>query len=132
MMVANAVARLDNLEFLSDVVPRTTTYKKWSEEKTKRDAATKAAAQSKLPNGQTTIDLASESAHPEAIPSNGIPPSTPRMNQDSDRMQVDASPAKSEYWDPTAQSRSPPNRKHTIEHLTNGSGERSGDAEMAK
>lgn len=68
----------------------------------------------------------------DVVPSNGIPPSTPRMNQDGDRMQVDASPAKSEYWDPTAQSRSPPNRKHTIEHLTNGSGDlQPGDAEMA-
>ena len=127
---ANAVARLDNLEFLSDVVPRTTTYKKWSEEKSKRDTATKAAAPSKLPNGQTTIGRSSESSGLEAIPSNGIPPSTPRLNQDAERMQVDVSPVKSEYWDPTAQSRSPPNRRHTLEHLTNGSGDRPVDSEM--
>ncbi|KAF2459094.1 histone-fold-containing protein, partial [Lineolata rhizophorae] len=31
--VANAVARIDNLEFLSDVVPRTTTYKEFKKEK---------------------------------------------------------------------------------------------------
>jgi hypothetical protein len=27
-MLANAVARIDQLEFLSDIIPRTTTYKK--------------------------------------------------------------------------------------------------------
>ncbi|OCK94589.1 histone-fold-containing protein, partial [Cenococcum geophilum 1.58] len=31
--VANAVARIDNLEFLSDVVPKTMPYKKYKEQK---------------------------------------------------------------------------------------------------
>jgi len=52
------------------------------------------------------------------------------MSDDPDRMQVDMSPAKSEYWDPTAQARSPPNRRQTLESLTNGSGERPNDQGM--
>ena len=40
---ANAVARLDNLEFLSDVVPRTTTFAKYTERKKKAEAAARAA-----------------------------------------------------------------------------------------
>lgn len=36
--VANAVARVENLEFLGDVVPRTTTVKKWRESKSKKVA----------------------------------------------------------------------------------------------
>jgi hypothetical protein len=43
---ANAVARLDNLEFLSDVVPRTTTYAKHAERKKKQaEAEARAAAE---------------------------------------------------------------------------------------
>jgi len=33
--LANAVARLDNLEFLTDVIPRTTTYRKFTQERGK-------------------------------------------------------------------------------------------------
>lgn len=41
---ANAVARLDNLEFLSDVVPRTTTYAKYTERRKKAAEALERAA----------------------------------------------------------------------------------------
>lgn len=44
---ANAVARIDNLEFLSDVIPRTTTFREYKERK--------ARLIEPLPNGQTTL-----------------------------------------------------------------------------
>lgn len=50
--VANAVARLDNLEFLSDVVPRTTTLKKVQAERAKKEATGASRA-----NGQRTLNL---------------------------------------------------------------------------
>lgn len=48
--VANAVARVENLEFLGDVVPRTTTVKKWKESKSKKavEVEEKGMAQGKL------------------------------------------------------------------------------------
>lgn len=48
--VANAVARVENLEFLGDVVPRTTTVKKWREGKGKKavEVEEKGMAQGKL------------------------------------------------------------------------------------
>jgi hypothetical protein len=49
-LVANAVARFDNLEFLSDVVPRTTTYKDFKQKQAKQ------ANGQPLANGQTTLD----------------------------------------------------------------------------
>ena len=49
---ANAVARIDNLEFLSDVIPRTTTYREYKEKKAKA-----ARWSEPLPNGQTTLDV---------------------------------------------------------------------------
>lgn len=48
---ANAVARIDNLEFLSDVIPRTTTFKEYKEKK-----ARAARTDRPLQNGQTTLD----------------------------------------------------------------------------
>ena len=48
---ANAVARIDNLEFLSDVIPRTTTFKEYKEKK-----ARAARIDGPLQNGQTTLD----------------------------------------------------------------------------
>ena len=47
---ANAVARFDNLEFLSDVVPRTVTYKEYKQKQSKQ------ASGSSVANGQTTLD----------------------------------------------------------------------------
>ncbi|MCJ1463494.1 hypothetical protein MMC07_002102 [Pseudocyphellaria aurata] len=49
--LANAVARIDNLEFLSDVIPRTTTFKEYKEKK-----ARAARTDEPLLNGQTTLD----------------------------------------------------------------------------
>ncbi len=49
--IANAVARIDNLDFLSDVVPRTIQYKQYKEKKS-REAADDEPAE----YGQTTLD----------------------------------------------------------------------------
>jgi len=57
--IANAVARHDNLEFLTDVVPRTITYKAYKDkEKAKKASAATAAVEpaSTLANGQRTLD----------------------------------------------------------------------------
>ncbi|MCJ1312215.1 hypothetical protein MMC25_005889 [Agyrium rufum] len=51
--LANAVARLDNLEFLSDVVPRTTTYREYRRQKAEKQASKSAKA---AEAGQTTLD----------------------------------------------------------------------------
>ena len=50
---ATAVARIDNLQFLDDVIPQTTTYRQFKAKKAK-------AAQNTQPlqNGQTTLDAA--------------------------------------------------------------------------
>lgn len=54
-MKANAVTRIDNLEFLSDVVPKTMTYREFKQQK----AARQARKQEMLQNGQTTLDKSS-------------------------------------------------------------------------
>ncbi|KAK0277854.1 hypothetical protein LTR35_009690 [Friedmanniomyces endolithicus] len=52
--VANAVARVENLEFLADVVPKTTTYKAVKQKSAKDGTA--AAPNGGLANGQGTLD----------------------------------------------------------------------------
>ena len=51
---AAAVARIDNLEFLADVIPKTTTYRQFKERKA-RDEAEAAAAAAAAQSGQTTL-----------------------------------------------------------------------------
>lgn len=51
--LANAVARIDNLDFLADVIPKTTTYKQFKEKKAREEAA--AAAATPAAPGQTTL-----------------------------------------------------------------------------
>lgn len=50
--VANAVARIDNLEFLTDVVPKTVTYREYKQQKAGRAAR----KQELLQSGQRTLD----------------------------------------------------------------------------
>lgn len=50
---ANAVGRVDNLEFLADVVPKTSTYREYKASK----AARKVQENKPLQNGQTTLDI---------------------------------------------------------------------------
>jgi len=52
---ANAVARVENLEFLTDVVPKTQTFKQYKQKQAKDGAATK-ENNTPLPNGQKTLD----------------------------------------------------------------------------
>lgn len=61
-MLATAVSRIDNLEFLSDVIPKTTTYRQFKEKRA-REAAQEAAAMEK---GQRTLNGSS------AVTENGI------------------------------------------------------------
>ena len=51
MYIANAVSRIDNLEFLCDVVPRTMTFREYKHQKAARIARKK-----ELQQGQTTLN----------------------------------------------------------------------------
>ncbi|CAG7981770.1 unnamed protein product [Penicillium salamii] len=61
--LASAVSHTDNLEFLSDVIPKTTTYKQFKEKKAKD-----AADQTAMEKGQRTLNGASA---PPPPPANG-------------------------------------------------------------
>jgi hypothetical protein len=67
---ANAVARLDNLEFLSDVVPRTTTYAKYVDRK-KKQAEAEARAAAEPPREHRSPIQQFANAPPMAGPSSG-------------------------------------------------------------
>ncbi|KAI6864052.1 hypothetical protein KC338_g5641 [Hortaea werneckii] len=55
--VANAVARVENLEFLADVVPKTMTMKQFKQKQAKEDAARPASGTNGTSaNGQGTLD----------------------------------------------------------------------------
>ncbi|MCJ1436546.1 hypothetical protein MMC27_005925 [Xylographa pallens] len=67
--VANAVARLDNLEFLSDVIPRTTTWREHKAKKARESGETSARRSRPLAAGQTTLD--GTDPHPDQDPAMG-------------------------------------------------------------
>lgn len=81
-MLATAVSRIDNLEFLSDVIPKTTSYKKFKEAKAKETKNNRGAVQ----KGQKTLNNGKK--QPEPRSSKGIehmlnangddPPSRPK------------------------------------------------------
>lgn len=50
-MPATAVSRIDNLEFLADIVPKTKTYKQFKEEAAQREEAKKATVPGSGPFG---------------------------------------------------------------------------------
>ncbi|PLN85952.1 histone-fold-containing protein [Aspergillus taichungensis] len=52
--LATAVSRIDNLEFLSDVIPKTTTYKQFKEKRGRESAATGPSAD--VEKGQRTLN----------------------------------------------------------------------------
>ena len=66
--VANAVARHDNLEFLTDVVPRTTTYKAHKEK-----TSNKVLAVDELTNGAPAQEGPSEARQPSEKPDHAGP-----------------------------------------------------------
>lgn len=58
MCLASAISRLDNLEFLTDVVPRTVTYRQFKDRKAAKEANAQSAGngeQPQLMNGQRTL-----------------------------------------------------------------------------
>ncbi|MCJ1283318.1 hypothetical protein MMC26_002646 [Xylographa opegraphella] len=54
--VSNAVARLDNLEFLSDIIPRTTTWREHKAKKARESGEPSTRRSRPLAPGQTTLD----------------------------------------------------------------------------
>lgn len=56
--LATAVSHIDNLEFLSDVIPKTTTYKQFKEKK-----AREAAKPGEMEKGQRTLNGTGASTH---------------------------------------------------------------------
>ena len=97
-IAANAVARLDNLEFLGDVVPRTTTYRKYKDDRQRKEAAA-AAAEAKakaLSNGQSRGSGGHiRTGSIEEILADPVQDSSDLA--DADRMQYD--PVRDEYRD---------------------------------
>ena len=59
--LANAVSRVDNLSFLEDIVPRTTTVREYRYRKARSAAQERAQT---LPNGQTFLDNSSNIQRP--------------------------------------------------------------------
>ena len=59
--LANAVARVDNLEFLSDIIPKTVQYKEIKEKKSR------APTTIKLTTGQTTLDRKKPDTDPDEM-----------------------------------------------------------------
>ena len=70
---ANAVSRVDNLSFLEDIVPRTTTVREF---KSRRVRSAQQDSAAPLQNGQTTLDASRPGAQRPS--SQGGQPSTPR------------------------------------------------------
>ena len=124
------MARIDNLEFLSDVIPRTTTYREFKEKRIR-------AAKPKVPlqTGQTTLD----SIHPRAnLPIQSI--EGPNGSLGERTVSPDGTVDDQEVMgDQGDQSEPPPPDGLRFEHyqpngnLTNGNHQRdeSGDVEMA-
>lgn len=74
-MLATAISHIDNLEFLSDVVPKTTTYKQYKEKKAKE------AAQGGLEKGQRTLN----GSTPAAGNANGAQEESAPQGEDSNQ-----------------------------------------------
>ena len=83
MFLASTVARTDNLEFLSDLVPQTTTWKAHKAKK-QREATTtgQVSITESLPAGQMTLDGRRPPSNPAEISilSNASGPAAPTTN----------------------------------------------------
>ncbi|KAE8154504.1 histone-fold-containing protein [Aspergillus avenaceus] len=66
--LATAVSRIDNLEFLSDVIPKTTTYKQFKEKRAKE-----ANKESEVEKGQRTLNGAVPHTNGDAAPQEELP-----------------------------------------------------------
>ena len=100
--LATAVARIDNLEFLSDVIPKTTTFKQFKEKK-----AREAANGTLVESGQMTLDArrpssrhhqqqqngVSETSHDHSAPLNGVMNGTSQRTEYPDILPQPVSPS---------------------------------------
>ena len=66
LSTANAVSRVDNLSFLEDVVPKTTTVREYRQRKARAPAANPA-----LSNGQTVLDASARTLVQRTLGGNG-------------------------------------------------------------
>ena len=118
--VAEAVARIDNLEFLQDLIPKTTSY---GEYKAKRMA--KARQASALLPGQTTLD--GKRPQPQQVLETTTAPAEGRQQDDSNQ----AGPSNSANPAESAQN----GQQFVFEHYQGPNGavhrDESGDVEMA-
>lgn len=89
MVTATAVSRIDNLEFLADVIPKTTTYRQFKEKRAREvaqdvpeaakgqpgrsNAATGHDGVARLPGGQTTLFAASNGSRVNAATESPMP-----------------------------------------------------------
>ncbi|KAB2579186.1 Transcription factor CBF/NF-Y/archaeal histone [Lasiodiplodia theobromae] len=96
--VQQAVARLDNLEFLTDVVPKTQSYKDAKAEREKKKAAQAAAqeaaqANGTVPNGQATLTAPVINGQPSNSQATaGAEKLEPEPEHGGDAMDVDPKP----------------------------------------
>jgi hypothetical protein len=66
-ILANAVARIDNLDFLADVIPKTTTYRQFKD-KRKREEASAAAAAAEAEEADDTPDAQNTTSAAPTLP----------------------------------------------------------------
>ncbi|KAL1311804.1 hypothetical protein AAFC00_001884 [Neodothiora populina] len=88
--VAGAVSRVDNLEFLTDVVPKTMTYKEYKAKKAKEEANGKTNGQTKLTNGTKSTNGVNGLAHTSTLsvlPASAAAPAS--LGPQADEMDVD-------------------------------------------
>lgn len=91
-MLANAVARVENLEFLTDVVPKTTTYKQFKQKQAKEGSS--AQANGSLANGQGTLDTHLGAAKEEQA-TNGASHEVMDVDDDEEEEEVEVVEAES-------------------------------------
>ncbi|OJJ50808.1 hypothetical protein ASPZODRAFT_106685 [Penicilliopsis zonata CBS 506.65] len=87
--LATAVSRIDNLEFLSDVIPKTTTYKQFKEGKTKEAPRSGPSAAAAVEKGQRTLNgaLAIDDDHTQSP--NRRPPTVTHASGSLSTLMVD-------------------------------------------
>lgn len=124
--MANAVARIDSLQFLEDVIPRTSTFREFKAKK-----ASKVTKGNKpLQNGQTTLDA------PRSLPQRPIATNEPNGGARDDGNLSDSTISEADQQEPRRKAPAAPNTNGGLvfEHYEpNGTHRRheSGDVEMS-
>ncbi|KAF7118031.1 hypothetical protein CNMCM5793_007407 [Aspergillus hiratsukae] len=96
--LATAVSRIDNLEFLADVIPKTTTYKQFKEKKAKeasKDAAFEKGQRTLNGTIPSMVKANGECGHQKADKPSSISPRVPSLTLMVDRT-VEAQPAEND------------------------------------